>query len=107
MALVIFFAGCVIFVGFLPYLITSRSWFGLDFSNTGEVGDTIGGIIGPFIAILAAFLTFIAFWVQFDANIAQRQDLHIERFESKFYELMHIHRANVEEINIADRVKGR
>lgn len=35
---------------FLPWLLTSCSWFGLDFSDTGPVGDTIGGIMGPFIA---------------------------------------------------------
>ena len=44
------------------------------FSDTGEIGDTIGGITGPFIAIAAAGLTFIAFWVQYKANIQQRQD---------------------------------
>ena len=57
----------------LPWVLT-REWF-LDFSDTGEIGDTIGGIMGPFIAIAAAGLTFIAFWVQYKANIQQRQDI--------------------------------
>ena len=56
----------------LPWVLT-REWL-LDFSDTGEIGDTIGGIMGPFIAIAAAGLTFIAFWVQYKANIQQRQD---------------------------------
>lgn len=43
----------------LPWAFT-RGWL-FDFSDTGEVGDTIGGIMGPFIAIAAAGLTFIAF----------------------------------------------
>ena len=66
----------------LPWLLAKHSW--IDFSTTGEIGDTIGGIMGPFIAIAAAGLTFIAFWVQYKANIQQRHDIAIERFE-KFY----------------------
>jgi hypothetical protein len=104
---IIMFFVSIVLIGFLPYLITTRSWFNISFDNSGQVGDTIGGIIGPFVAIIASFLTFIAFWVQYDANVAQRQDLQVERFESKFYELLHLHRANVEEMNIANRVKGR
>lgn len=67
----------------------TREWL-LDFSDTGEIGDTIGGIMGPFIAIAAAGLTFIAFWVQYKANIQQRHDIAIERFESNLFEMIHI-----------------
>ena len=33
----------------LPWLLAKHSW--IDFLTTGEIGDTIGGIMGPFIAI--------------------------------------------------------
>ena len=46
--------------------------------------------MGPFIAIAAAGLTFIAFWVQYKANIQQRHDIAIERFESNLFEMIHI-----------------
>lgn len=72
----------------LPWVFT-REWI-IDFSDTGEIGDTIGGIMGPFIAIAAAGLTFIAFWVQYKANIQQRHDIAIERFESNLFEMIHI-----------------
>jgi hypothetical protein len=72
----------------LPWLFAKHSW--IDFSTTGEIGDTIGGIMGPFIAIAAAGLTFIAFWVQYKANIQQRHDIAIERFESNLFEMIHI-----------------
>lgn len=78
----------------------------VDFSHTGEIGDTIGGIMGPFVAIAAAILTFIAFWVQFKANQQQRNDIAKERFESKFYELLHLHRENLLELE-SDGRKGR
>ncbi|MDI9538025.1 MAG: putative phage abortive infection protein [Bacteroidota bacterium] len=92
---------------FFPYWFTTRSWFGVDFSKTGQIGDTIGGILGPFIAIAAAILTFLAFWVQFKANEQQKKDLQIERFENKFYNLMEIHRNNVHEVIIGETTKGR
>lgn len=46
--------------------------------------------MGPFVAIIAAWLTFIAFWVQFKANNQQRHDIAIERFESNLFEMIHI-----------------
>ncbi len=72
----------------LPWLLTSSSI--LDLSETGQIGDTLGGIMGPFIAMAAAGLTFIAFWVQYKANIHQRQDIAIERFERNLFELIHL-----------------
>lgn len=72
----------------LPWVLAKHSW--IDFTETGPIGDTIGGIMGPFIAIAAAGLTFIAFWVQYKANIQQRHDIAIERFENNLFEMIHI-----------------
>ena len=89
----------ILIIVFLPILFTiqlENPWF--DFNNTGQIGDTIGGTISPFVAIAAALLTFIAFWVQYKANIKQTEqfktqakDTTIERFENKFYEYPHYH----------------
>ncbi len=67
---------------------------------TGPIGDTFGGMLGPLIALFAAFLTFLAFWVQFKANVEQKRDLQIERFENKYYELLRFHKDNISEIKI-------
>lgn len=105
------FSILILVVGFLPAWITANSWFGLDFTHTGEIGDTLGGIMGPFIAVLAASLTFAAFWVQYRANQQQRKDLQIERFENKFYEILRLHKENVNETRIESRsgsyIEGR
>ncbi len=97
----------IVIVCFFPYWFTSRSFFNLDFNKTGPIGDTIGGIMGPFIAIVAAFLTFIAFWVQYKFNKEQilrfdkqETDLKVERFENRFFELLKLHRDNVQEFEI-------
>ncbi|MES2479427.1 MAG: putative phage abortive infection protein [Bacteroidota bacterium] len=130
----------------LPFILTRNLDF-VNFNKTGPVGDTINGIAGPFIALLAAVLTFLAFYIQFKANNQQRDQFNhsleeqkrqynisrqdyilkessdlntrkieqeakdklwqIERFENKFYELLKLHKANVDEMNIADVVEGR
>jgi hypothetical protein len=98
----------------LPFILTRPGPDILNYTQTGQIGDTIGGIAGPVIALLAALLTFFAFWVQFQANKAQtaqfnKQDVDtkIDRFENRFYELIKLHRENVAEMVIADSTFGR
>lgn len=107
----------------LPLLFTLPAYFNLiDFSTKGPVGDTINGIAGPFIALLASILTFFAFYIQYKANIQQRDQFNtslkeqkiasleqekiwrVERFENRFYELLKLHKSNVEEMNIGNNV---
>lgn len=91
------FIGIVVLICFFPWIFTSLSI--VDFTKTGQIGDTIGGIIGPYVAIAAAGLTFIAFWVQYKANIQQRHDIAIERFESNLFEMIHIQQEIVNILN--------
>ena len=52
-----------------------------DYTNTGQIGDTIGGITAPFIGLLGAGLVFISFLKQVEANKIQKRaiDEEIER----------------------------
>jgi len=101
--------GLFIFVIFiicsLPFILTQNS-DSFDFKDTGEIGDTIGGTMTPFIGIAAAFLTFLAFWIQKKANDQQRADFttqlkknNLDAFETKFFELIRLHRDNISELN--------
>nr|WP_121269848.1 putative phage abortive infection protein [Pedobacter schmidteae] len=89
------------------------------------VANTINGIAAPFIAFAAALLTFLAFWVQYQANLHQRTAFvneqeqrkkdeegrdklwQKERFETRFFELLKIHRTNVDQMDVAGKIKGR
>ena len=82
------FGFIVILISFLPYLFTQAGNDKLDFRDTGQIGDTIGGTMGPFIAIAASILTFLAFWVQYKANQQQRSDISLERFENNLFQLI-------------------
>ena len=77
------------------------------FSTSGSLGDTINGIFAPLIGGFAVITTFLAFIVQYDANQQIRKDTKIERFENKFYEMLRLHKENVNEIEIKDDNKGR
>lgn len=95
----------------LPWILATHSLW-IDFSDTGQIGDTIGGVMGPFVAIAAAALTFIAFWVQYKANIQQRHDIAKERFESNLFEMIHIQQEIInglliEEFSDSNKVKSQ
>jgi len=52
-----------------PLIATQKAfWETLDFSQTGQIGDTIGGITAPIVNIIGAILVFYALKAQIDAN---------------------------------------
>lgn len=56
----------IVFALLAPYLFTRNGI--LDFTETGQIGDTIGGTMGPFIALAGVIVTFLAFLMQKKAN---------------------------------------
>jgi len=99
------------FVG--PEFIQSRL-YEFESNERGPAGDAFNGILGPVIAWIAAILTFAAFYIQYEANQQQRKKLEeqsvevaTDRFENKYFELIRLHRANVDEMNIQDLIKQR
>lgn len=73
-ALILLSIVCLLFAGFAPMVFTLAS-SGIDFTQTGQIGDTIGGLMGPFIAIAGVLMTFAAFWAQVRANEIQKEQL--------------------------------
>lgn len=119
--LIVYFLYATIFVILLPLVLANKWLYIIDFSRSGQVGDTIGGIMGPFIALIAAFLTFMAFWIQYRANekqnaiankqldIAEKQmtmaeeqerKYAIERFESTLHQMLDVYRKNSEAVKV-------
>ena len=72
----------------LPIILTKIPISIFDFTETGQIGDTIGGITAPFIGFIAGCLTFMAFHEQHRANKVSEDDLKKERFENKFYNFL-------------------
>lgn len=106
-----------------PFIFTRQSVNeDFDFSKTGPIGDTIGGLMNPFIALAGVIVTGLAFYIQYKANLQQRElfleeqaenkrqlqeqidnqnkQNRIQQFESQFYELLKLHRENITEMKI-------
>lgn len=79
---------------FFPWLFTQSFFSVYNFSKTGQIGDTIGGITSPFINGIGAILVYIAFKEQVNSSKSAREekrtDLIIEnlnRLESDPYKI--------------------
>lgn len=97
--------GSVISLLFIFFSIFAPLYFTSDvsqkygaFSNEANFATTINGLMSPFIAISAAIATFLAFFVQYQANTKMRVNNEIQQEERQFYEMLHIHRDNVEKL---------
>lgn len=74
------------------------SMYPLGSSESANSSSAIYNLMSPFIAILAAILTFMAFWVQFNANQEMLKNNAKQQLERQFYEMLKIHKDNVNEI---------
>ena len=99
----------LIFSFFAPTLFTQQSDIFPSFDNTGNIGDTIGGVMNPFVTIVGIVVTFAAFYIQYEANKEQRIDFVKEinaqknqfdrsQFDNQFYQMLDLHKQNVNEI---------
>lgn len=68
--------------------------------SIGTIGDAVGGILNPVIAIGAALLTFLAFYIQYQANEEVRIQFKIQQFENQFFEMLRLHKENINEMRI-------
>jgi hypothetical protein len=105
----------IVFSFVAPIIFIQDSIFGLNFMKTGPIGDTIGGIMNPFIALAGIFLTFLAFYIQVIANKQQQDSFRTElneqkeqfkksQFENQFYEMLRLHKENVNEFSLNSNV---
>lgn len=105
----------VIIAMLAPWVLTRQSVFALgtleQIKDFGALGDTIGGIMNPFIAIAVGLITFLAFRIQYNANKEQIERFDKEQnarqlenkhsqFEQQFYEMLRLHKENVNEMVI-------
>lgn len=54
-------------------IVLPRYFSGYDLCNSGVIGDSLGGMMSPFIAIAGVFTTLLAFIMQVKANEMQRK----------------------------------
>lgn len=64
----------------------------IDFDKTGQIGDFIGGVVGTVISAAGFYFLYLTF-------NEQRKSFEKERLESKFFDLIKLHRDNVVELS--------
>ena len=80
--------GFILFLfGSILAIISPRIWPAYDLTDTGQIGDTIGGITSPFINLLGALLVFISFKEQNKANKIQSEQNSFNLLHELFKEL--------------------
>lgn len=67
----------------------------IDPTKAGQLGDFVGGFIGQIIALTGLCFLVATFRTEFRRS-------RRERFETKYFELLQLHRANVEEMELKD-----
>ena len=82
---------------FTPLIFTRCEALAISPSNIEDIYSGVN-IMTPFIAIAAAILTFMAFWVQYIANDRIQKENKKQQDERQFYEMLKIHRDNVDKL---------
>ncbi len=67
----------------LTPLLFTQKWGWADFSSTGSIGDTIGGITAPFMNLIGAILVYLALRAQVDANLMVQDQIDDQKEQSK------------------------
>lgn len=80
-----------------PYEINGKGDWKMDV--TGQVGDFIGGIVGTLFALSGTLLIYLSFREQTNQNKRVA-------FEAAFFEMLRLHRENVEEMRLSKAVAG-
>ena len=99
--LYIFFGVIGFFMIMLPMVFYNTS----KIDSIGTIGDAVGGILNPVIAIGAALLTFLAFYIQYQANRQVQEQFKVQQFESQFYEMLRLHKENVNSLYLTTKKK--
>lgn len=71
-----------------PFVLTRPSFETLSFLETGQIGDTIGGISSPIVGIVSIFLLAYTLIEQLDFNTKQVQLQRQEQFKATFFQLL-------------------
>lgn len=83
---------------FLPFAFTIN--LGLkSFEDTGQIGDTIGGITAPFLSFFGSILVYLALKSQITAN----KEITKQNRDSIFFKIFDSYKSNISSIDYIDR----
>ena len=95
----------IIGVVFGPWLFTRQyhgDWSFFDFSQTGQIGDTIGGITAPIVGLVSIFLLWWTFRAQLKFNEDQEK---INKEQKKFNDASRVLSMQTQVMQIDDSIR--
>jgi len=66
----------------------------------GDIGDFLGGYFGILIGFIGIIFTFIAFWVQYMANVQVQDQFKLQQFENQFQKMIDVYLNNKDKFSI-------
>jgi len=81
----------LIFLFAFPIVATQKH-FGYDFTNTGQIGDTVGGLTAPIIGFFSTLLIYFSFRAQIKANYIVQSQIDDQKKEDELKSLMEIYK---------------
>ncbi len=90
--MLILVASLFVIFGLVPILINRGAV--ADFLHTVPIGDTLSDIMGPLISVASVSMMFLAFYMQYIANNLVNKQFERGQFESRFFELLKMHKEN-------------
>lgn len=98
----------IIFSFVFPYILTGFGFSDTDgLKETGEIGDTIGGLMNPIIAIAGVIVTGLAFYAQYRANQEFKNSTSLQLFDTQFYNMLELYKSSVAQLKIDENIKGK
>ncbi len=96
-ALITLVVGLIITFYYFKNVLTDYSFNNrqIDLNTSASIGDFFGGVVGTLFSLTGVFFLFITL-------SEQRKFTQQERFESKFFELLKLHKENVNELMYKD-----
>lgn len=70
------------------------------YASAASFGSLLSGVMLPFIGIATAIVGGLAFFMQYQANKQIRNQFKLQQFESQFYEMLRLHKENVNEMEL-------
>ena len=78
----------ILFILIAPFILTRSGFETMSFLNTGQIGDTIGGISSPIVGIVSIILLAYTLIEQLDFNRKQVLLQRQEQFKTTFFQLL-------------------
>lgn len=96
----------IVVVACIGWLMPEYGIWLLDPPIAGQFGDLIGGVAGPILSLVGIYYVVQTFREQRRTTAEERDSEQVESFERRFFEMIKLHRANVQEMSIGD-ITGR